>query len=59
MASTYITKAQRKILIDSFMECAEEMGEDTPGTRERLESLKNPDLINECTAFMPDCMEEL
>jgi len=41
------------------MECAEEMGEDTPGTRERLESLKNPDLINECVAFMPDCMEEL
>jgi len=59
MASTYITKAQRKILIDSYLDCAEEIGDDTTGTRERLQLLKNPDLINECTAFMPDCMEEL
>jgi len=59
MASTYITKQQRNVLIDSYIDCAEEVGEDTTGTREHLQALKNPDLVRECVAFMPDCMEEI
>lgn len=63
MATTYITKAQRKILIDSYIDCAEDMGldedQDLGETRATLEKLSNPKLIEECVAFMPDCMEEL
>ena len=60
MASTYITKEQRKILIDSYMECADEMGLDNiDEIRPMLEKLSNVKLINECVAFMPDCLEEL
>ena len=60
MASTYITKAQRKILIDSYMDCADEMGLDNlDETQARLEKLSNTKLIAECVAFMPDCMEEI
>ena len=63
MATTYITKAQRKILIDSYIDCAEDMGldedQDLDETRATLEKLSNPKLIEECVAFMPDCMEEL
>ena len=59
MASTYITKAQRKVLIDSYIECQEEMGDDFEGTRERLEALNNTKLIAECVAFMPDCLSEI
>ena len=60
MASTYITKEQRKILIDSYMDCAEEMGLDNiEEIRPMLEKLSNTKLIKECVAFMPDCLEEL
>ena len=60
MASTYITKEQRKILIDSYMECADEMGlDDLDETQARLEKLSNTKLIAECVAFMPDCLEEI
>ena len=63
MATTYITKAQRKTLIDSYIDCAEDMGldedQDLDETRATLEKLSNPKLIEECVAFMPDCMEEL
>tara|TARA_R100000030_G_scaffold25400_1_gene18459 strand:- start:351 stop:533 length:183 start_codon:yes stop_codon:yes gene_type:complete len=60
MASTYITKEQRKILIDSYMECADEMGLDNiDEIRAMLEKLSNPKLIAECVAFMPGCLEEL
>lgn len=60
MASTYITKEQRKILIDSYMDCADEMGLDNVDEiRAMLEKLSNVKLINECVAFMPDCLEEL
>jgi hypothetical protein len=60
MASTYITKAQRKILIDSYMDCAEDMGLDNlDETQARLEKLSNTKLIAECVAFMPDCLEEI
>ena len=60
MASTYITKKQRKILIDSYMECADDMGlDDLDETQARLEKLSNPKLIQECVAFMPDCLEEI
>ena len=63
MATSYITKAQRKILIDSYIDCAEDMGldedEDLDETRAMLEKLSNPRLIAKCVAFMPLCMEEL
>ena len=60
MTSTYITKAQRKILIDSYIECADELGlDDLDETQARLEKLNNSQLIAECVAFMPDCMEEI
>ena len=60
MASTYITKEQRKILIDSYMECADEMGLDNiDEIRAMLEKSSNTKLIKECVAFMPDCLEEL
>ena len=59
MASAYLTKAQRKVLIDSYIECQEEMGEDFEETRERLEALNNTKLIAECVAFMPDCLSEI
>ena len=58
MPSNYITKAQRKILIESYLECQEEMGEDTH-TEKSLNALNNSDLIKECVAFMPDCMDEI
>ena len=60
MASTYITKEQRKILINSYMECAEDMGLDNiDEIRAMLEKLSNPKLVAECVAFMPDCLKEL
>ena len=60
MATTYITKEQRKILIDSYIECADEMGlDDLDETQARLEKLSNTKLIAECVAFMPDCLEEI
>ena len=60
MASTYITKEQRKILIDSYMECAEDMGLDNiDEIQSMLEKLSNTKLIAECVAFMPDCLEEI
>ena len=60
MASTYITKEQRKILIDSYMECADEMGLDNVDEiQSMLEKLSNTKLIQECVAFMPGCLEEL
>ena len=60
MASTYITKEQRKILIDCYMECAEEMGLDNiDEIQSMLEKLSNPKLIKECVAFMPDCLQEI
>ena len=60
MASTYITREQRKILIDSYMECADEMGlDDLDETQSMLEKLNNTKLIKECVAFMPDCLEEI
>ena len=58
MPSNYITKAQRKILIDSYLECQEDMGADFH-TEESLKCLNNSDLIKECVAFMPDCMNEI
>jgi len=57
MASTYLTKAQRQILIDEYIDQAEEMGEDC--SPERLASLNNVELIEECVAFMPDCLDAL
>jgi len=57
MASTYLTKAQRQILIDEYIDQAEEMGEDC--SPERLASLNNVELIEECVAFMPDCLDSL
>ena len=58
MPSTYITKAQRKILIESYLECQDEMGAEDH-TQQSLEALNNSDLIKECVAFMPDCMNEI
>lgn len=58
MPSNYITKAQRKVLIEDYLECQEEMGEGTH-TEESLNALNNSDLIKECVAFMPDCMDSL
>ena len=60
MATTYITKDQRKTLIDSYMECADEMGLDNiDEIQAMLQKLSNPKLIEECVAFMPDCLEEI
>ena len=58
MPSTYITKAQRKILIESYLDCQEEMGEGN-ATFDSLNALNNSKLIQECVAFMPDCMDEI
>lgn len=58
MPSTYITKAQRNVLIEDYLECQDEMGGDAH-TKESLEALNNSDLIKECVAFMPDCMDSL
>ena len=55
MATTYLTKAQRKSLIEEYLECQEEVGGDA--TFESLNALNNVELINECTAMMPDCMD--
>ena len=60
MASTYITKEQRKILIDSYMECADDMGLDNiDEIQSMLKKLSNTKLIAECVAFMPDCLQEI
>ena len=60
MAATYITKEQRKVLIDSYIECADEMGlDDLDETQAMLEKLNNTKLIQECVAFMPDCLQEI
>ena len=60
MASTYITKEQRKILIDSYIDCAEDMDLDNiDEIQSWLKKLSNPKLIAECVAFMPDCLEEI
>lgn len=58
MATTYLTKSQRKNLIEEYLECAEDMGDDSQ-TFESLNAMGNVDLINTCVAFMPDCMENL
>lgn len=60
MASTYITKEQRKILIDSYVECADDMSLDNiDEIVNHLSSLSNTKLIAECVAFMPDCLSEI
>lgn len=60
MASTYITKEQRKILIDSYIDCAEDMGLDNiDEIQSTLEKLSNTKLIEYCVEFMPDCLEEI
>ena len=60
MASYFLTKAQRKTLIDSYIECADEMGEDSlDEMRSILESLGNAKLVARCVDFMPDCMHDL
>lgn len=60
MASTYITKEQRKILIDSYVECADDMGLDNVDEiQATLEKLSNTKLIAECVAFMPDCIDDI
>ena len=60
MASTYITKEQRKLLIDSYIDCAEDMGLDNiDEIQSTLEKLSNTKLIKECVAFMPDCLQEI
>ena len=58
MASTFLTKAQRNQLIEEYLECEEEMGEDqcADETRARLERLNNTQLLQECRDFMPDCI---
>lgn len=48
MASTYLSKADRKSLIDEYIDCYEDTGGDDPdGERERLESMNNSELIKE------------
>ena len=60
MASTYIIKEQRKILIDSYIDCAEDMDlDDIDEIQTWLKKLSNPKLIAECVAFMPNCLEEI
>lgn len=62
MASTYLTKAQRQILINEYIECEDEVldgNQCAEETRARLSSLNNVELINECVAFMPDCLDSL
>ena len=65
MPSNYITKSQRKILIESYLECQDDVfdGPDDMGiddhTQESLNALNNSDLIKTCVAFMPDCMDEI
>lgn len=59
MASTYLTKTQREALIEEYLECEEEVldgDQCSEETRTRLSSLNNTELIEECRAFMPDCI---
>ena len=58
-ASHWLTTAQRERLIGEYIETQEDMGEDTEDTFERLSKLDNAKLIEECVAFMPECMEDL
>ena len=58
-ASHWLTTAQRERLISEYIDTQEDLDEDTEGTAERLRKLDNSKLIEECVAFMPECMEDL
>ena len=58
-ASHWLTTAQRERLISEYIDTQEDLDEDTEGTAERLGKLDNSKLIEECVAFMPECMEDL
>ena len=58
-ANHWLTTAQRERLIGEYIETQEDLDEDTEGTAERLRKLDNSKLIEECVAFMPECMEDL
>ena len=57
-ASRWLTKAQREQLISEYIDCQEDMGGSYPSA-EDLRKLDNHALIEECVAFMPECMEDL
>jgi len=54
-----LTFEDRKFLIDSYLDCMEDMGMELEETGEFLNQLSNPSLIQECIDFMPDCLEDL
>ena len=54
-----LTVAERKFLIDSYLECMEDMGMEIEETGEFLNQLGNASLIHECIDFMPECLEDL
>ena len=58
-ASHWLTTAQRERLIGEYIETQEDMGEENGLTVEDLRKLDNAKLIEECVAFMPECMEDL
>ena len=60
--TTFLTAAQRDLLIDWYVDCMEDMGEEDEQielTIECLKGLNNVRLIHECVAFMPLCMRDL
>ena len=58
-ASHWLTRAQRERLISEYIDTQEDMGEENGLTVEDLRKLDNSKLIEECVAFMPECMEDL
>ena len=48
MASTYLSKEDRKSYIDEYIDCYEDTdGDDPDAERERLEAMNNSELIKE------------
>ena len=58
-ANHWLTTAQRERLISEYIDTQEDMGEENGLTVEDLRKLDNSKLIEECVAFMPECMEDL
>ena len=54
-----LTYEQRKVLIDWYIDCLEDMDREVEDTAEYLNQLGNPSLIKECVDFMPQCLEDL
>ena len=60
MKHTYaLTSEDRKTLIDWYIDCLEDMGEEVDDVSEYLCQLGNASFVQECVDFMPQCLEDL